>query len=162
MDYTKQFTCGSININHKKTHAMNYFRRLISFSLLVTGFLLCFLLPAYGDDVPSSVLKPDFGIIAGEWQRTDGGYLIKVNNVQRDGKATVKYFNPRPIHVAQATISRQEGLIKLFLKLQDKGYEGSTYTLYYYAEEDAMAGFYYQAAMDRTYQVIFIRKDKKD
>ncbi len=141
---------------------MTYPRQLICFSLLVTGFLLCFLLPAYGDEVPSSVLKPDYGIIAGEWQRTDGGYLIKVSNVQTDGKATVEYFNPRPIHVEQASISRQEGLIKLFINLQDKGYEGSTYTLYYYAEKNAMAGFYYQAAMDRTYQVIFMKKDKTD
>jgi hypothetical protein len=140
---------------------MNYPQRITSFSLLVTGFLLCFLLPSYGDEVPPSVLKPAYDIIAGEWQRTDGGYLIKVKNVQTDGKATVEYFNPRPIHVALATISRQEGLIKLFIKLQDKGYEGSTYTLYYYAEKDAMAGFYYQAAMDRTYQVIFMRKSKK-
>lgn len=141
---------------------MTYPRQLICFSLLVTGFLLCLLLPAYGDEVPSSVLKPDYGIIAGEWQRTDGGYLIKVSNVQTDGKATVEYFNPRPIHVEQASISRQEGLIKLFINLQDKGYEGSTYTLYYYAEKNAMAGFYYQAAMDRTYQVIFMKKDKTD
>ncbi len=140
---------------------MNYPQRITSFSLLVTGFLLCFLLPAHGDEVPPSVLKPAYDIIAGEWQRTDGGYVIKVKNVQTDGKATVEYFNPRPIHVALATISRQEGLIKLFIKLQDKGYEGSTYTLYYYTEKDAMAGFYYQAAMDRTYQVIFMRKSKK-
>ena len=138
---------------------MNSPRRIIYFSLLFTGFLLFLQLSAFADKVPTSVLQPDYGIIAGEWQRTDGGYLIKVNDVQTDGKATVEYFNPSPIHVAQATISRQEGLIKLFIKFQDKGYEGSTYTLYYYAEKDALAGFYYQAAMNRTYEVIFMRKN---
>jgi hypothetical protein len=51
-----------------------------------------------------------------------------------------------------------KGLIKLFIKLQDKGYQGSTYTLYYYAEKDALAGFYYQANMDQTFEVVFLRK----
>jgi hypothetical protein len=42
--------------------------------------------------------------------------------------------------------------------MQDKGYTGSTYTLYYYAEKDALAGFYYQAAMDQTFKVAVFRK----
>jgi hypothetical protein len=46
----------------------------------------------------------------------------------------------------------------LFIKLQDEGYPGSIYTLYYYAEKDALAGFYYQAAMQQTFEVVFIRK----
>jgi len=54
-----------------------------------------------------------------------------------------------------------EGLVKLFIKLQDKGYPGSTYTLYYYPEKDAMAGFYYQAAVGQTYEVVFWRKKVK-
>ena len=104
--------------------------------------------------------KTDYGIIAGEWQRTDGNYLIKVSNVQADGQATVEYFNPRTIHVAEAAISTEKELIKLFIRFQDKDYEGSTYKLYYYAEKDALAGFYYQAVMNKTYQVIFLRKSK--
>ena len=141
---------------------MNYPRRMICFLLLSAICFFCFLLPAYAVGDATSVLKPDFGIIAGEWQRTDGGYLIKVDNIKPDGRAKVEYFNPRPIHVEQAAMSREKGLIKLFIKFQDKGYEGSTYTLFYYAEKDAMAGFYYQAAMDRTYEVIFMRKDKAE
>lgn len=96
--------------------------------------------------------------MAGEWQRTDGGFLVKVSDVQRDGKAQVEYFNPKPVHVEQAAITTQKEFIKLFIQLQDTGYEGSTYTLYYYKEKDALAGFYYQAALDRTYKVIFMRK----
>jgi hypothetical protein len=60
--------------------------------------------------------------------------------------------------VAESNISIQEGLIKLFVKLEDKGYPGSTYTLYYYAEKDALVGYYYQAAMSKTFKVIFLRK----
>jgi len=48
--------------------------------------------------------------------------------------------------------------LKLFIKLQDKGYPASTYTLYYYAEKDALAGFYYQAAIGQTFKVVFFRK----
>lgn len=141
---------------------MNYLRRITCFLLLFATCLLCLLSPAYADQATASVLKPDLGVIAGEWQRTDGGYLIKVDNIKPDGQAKVEYFNPRPINVEQAAISREKGLIRLFIKFQDKGYEGSTYTLFYYVEKDAMAGFYYQAAMDRTYEVIFMRKDKAD
>ena len=137
---------------------MNYPRRMNCLLLLFITCFLSLLLQAYAyDDVPS-ILKPDYNIIAGEWQRTDGGYLIRVGNIKPNGQVKVEYFNPRPIHVEEAAMSREKGLIKLFIKFQDKGYEGSTYTLFYYAGKDAMAGFYYQAAMDRTYEVIFLRK----
>lgn len=95
----------------------------------------------------------------GEWQRIDSNYTIKLSNVQADGTVQASYFNPRPIHIENAKISTQKDLIKLFITFQDKGYEGSTYTLYYYTEKDALAGFYYHAVLDRTYEVIFLRKN---
>jgi hypothetical protein len=100
----------------------------------------------------------NFDVIAGEWARTDGNYTILVRDIKTDGSADVGYFNPGKIHVAESNVSIQEGLIKLFVKLKDKGYPGSTYTLYYYAEKDALVGHYYQAAMNRTFKVIFLRK----
>jgi hypothetical protein len=45
--------------------------------------------------------------------------------------------------------------------LQDEGYPGCTYTLFYHPEEDVLAGSYYQAAVDRTYDVIFVRKEAR-
>jgi len=137
---------------------MNSSRRVIILLLLFAGFSLNVLVPAFADEVAAPADKLDYGIIAGEWQRTDGSYLLKVSEVQADGQVTVEYFNPRPIHVAKAAISTQKGLIKLFVEFQDKGYEGSTYKLYYYAEKDALVGFYYQAPMDRTFEVIFLKK----
>ena len=106
----------------------------------------------------SGFAEDKFAVMAGEWQRLDGNYLIKVGDVQANGQAKVQYFNPRPIHVAKAAISTHKGFIQLSIEFQDKGYEGSTYLLYYYAEEDSLAGYYYQAKMNRTYKVIFIRK----
>jgi len=121
-------------------------------ALLITALLLCSFQSAFAAE------NQDYSVLEGMWQRTDGGYLVKVSNVQADGRAKVEYFNPKPIHVEQAAISTQKNLVKLFVQLQDTAYEGSTYTLYYYAEKDALAGFYYQATLDRTYEVIFMRR----
>ena len=141
------------------TYIMNSFGRVLLLLLLLGSvFSLDVPLSVAADMGTPPVSSLDYTVIAGEWQRTDGGYLIKVSDVQPEGRARVEYFNPRPIHVALAAISTQKELIKLFIKFQDKGYEGSTYTLFYYAEKDALLGFYYQAAMDRTFEVIFVRK----
>ena len=114
--------------------------------------------PVCADEVEPSIAKTDYSIIAGKWQRTDGNYLITVSDVKAEGKATVQYFNPRSIHVAEAAISTEKELVKLFIKFQDKGYEGSSYRLYYFAKKDALLGYYYQAPMDKTYEVMFLRK----
>ena len=105
-----------------------------------------------------SAEHPDFTKIVGEWIRPDGGYRVHIRDVKSDGSVDVGYFNPAEINIAEAGVSYWKGLVKLFIKLQDKGYPGSTYTLYYYAEKDALAGFYYQAAIGQTYEVVFLRK----
>ncbi len=105
-----------------------------------------------------SAEKPDFKVIIGEWVRPDGGYIVRVRNVNPDGSVDAGYFNPGKINIAEANVSLWKGLLRLFLKLQDKGYPGSTYTLYYYPEKDALTGFYYQAAIGQTYEVVFLRK----
>ena len=99
-----------------------------------------------------------FGVLTGDWARSDGNYSLRVQNVDQDGSVNVTYLNPNPIHVAEANVSLWKGMVKLFVKLQDKGYPGSTYTLYYFEEKDALAGFYFQATMGQTYEVIFTRK----
>ncbi|RLB73436.1 MAG: hypothetical protein DRH03_03215 [Deltaproteobacteria bacterium] len=105
----------------------------------VTAFLLvssCFLTlqTSLADDTPATA-KPDYSIVAGTWQRTDGNYLIKVSDVHKGSRPTVEYFNPIPVHVAEAMISTQKEYIKLFIKLQDKNYEGSTCTMCYRCAE---------------------------
>jgi len=105
-----------------------------------------------------SAEKSDFKAIIGEWVRPDGGYIVHVRDVNPDGSVDAGYFNPGKINIAEANVSLWKGMVKLFIKLQDKGYPGSTYTLYYYPEKDALAGFYYQAAVGQTYEVVFFRK----
>ena len=110
--------------------------------------LACLVIPAHAGD---------FSVLNGEWVRPDGGYLLRVRNAGADGPVDAAYFNPNPIRVAEAHVSMFKGLKKLFVKLQDKGYPGSTYTLYYFEEKDALAGFYHQPHTGQTFEVVFIR-----
>jgi len=100
----------------------------------------------------------DYSELNGEWIRPDGGYILQVRNARADGSVDAAYFNPGPINVAEANVSMRQGMKMLFVKLQDKGYPGSTYTLYYFADKDALAGFYFQANMGQTFEVVFVRK----
>ena len=122
--------------------------------LLFLVFPICF--PAI--NLAAAEEQPDFTMLVGEWVRPDGGYIIRVRDIKPDGSVDAGYFNPNVINVAEANVSELKGLVKLFIKLDDAGYPGSTYTLYYYAEKDALAGFYYQAAIKQTFEVVFLRK----
>lgn len=97
-------------------------------------------------------------MLNGEWVRPDGGYLLRVSNAGTEGPVDAAYFNPNPIYVAEADVSLWKGLKKLFVKLQGKGYPGSTYTLYYFEDKDALAGFYFQAQTGQTFEVVFVRR----
>lgn len=120
-------------------------------------WLACFL----NTGTAGSSEQPDYKVIVGEWIRSDGNYIIRVSEVHTDGSVDAEYFNPNEINVAEANVSLWKRFVKLFIKLQDKGYPGSTYTLYYYEEKDALAGFYYQAVLDQTYEVVFTRKPNR-
>lgn len=130
--------------------------RIISpwFSLLIFIFTTVLLTT----NVVFSAEQPDLKVFIGEWIRPDGGYVIRISDIKPDGSVDAGYFNPNVINVTEASISEWKGLLKLFIKLEDEGYPGSTYTLYYYAEKDALAGFYYQAAIKQTFEVVFMRK----
>lgn len=128
------------------------------FKIVIIVIILAWAVFSQDAETAASAEKPDFKVIIGEWVRPDGGYIIRVRDVNPDGLIDAGYFNPSKINIAEANVSLWKGLVKLFIKLQDKGYPGSTYTLYYYPEKDALAGFYYQAAMGQTYKVVFFRK----
>ena len=108
--------------------------------------------------IASAASAADFSPIMGRWQRTDGGYVIEIQRVAPDGTMEAGYFNPRPINVSKANASIFKGAIKVQMELQDVGYPGSTYTLLYYPERDALLGLYYQAVQKQTFDVMFIRR----
>ena len=101
---------------------------------------------------------PDFDKLVGNWMRPDGGYVIEISKIYPDGKVDAAYFNPQSIHVSRSTVSKKDGIIELFIELQGQGYPGSTYTLKYNPEYDAMVGIYFQAVIQQPFDVIFQRK----
>jgi len=129
-----------------------------STAILLLACILAGTVQSCTTETARSAKQPDFKPLVGEWVRPDGGYIIRVRDIKPDGSVDAGYFNPDEINIAEATVSLWKGLRKLFIKLQDKGYPGSTYTLYYYAEKDVLAGFYYQAVMEQTFEVVFTRK----
>jgi hypothetical protein len=95
--------------------------------------------------------------LPGRWLRPDGGYILQVGPVGPDGRVVAAYFNPRPIHVALAEVRALESGEALFIELRDEGYPGSTYTLTYDSARDIMRGVYFQAALHRKFDVVFVR-----
>ena len=132
--------------------------RTIMYVAVVITFILAGLFPNSPLIVEPAAQHPDFNVLRGPWIRTDGGYRLTVREITPDGQVQVQYFNPRPIKVARADVAVRKGLVKLFFELKDDGYPGSTYTLYYFAQKDALAGFYYQAVQGQQYEVIFVRQ----
>ncbi|MCP4694061.1 MAG: hypothetical protein GY859_38860 [Desulfobacterales bacterium] len=131
---------------------------------LKTGLLIlimAWMVFPLASDAASAAEGPDFKVILGDWIRSDGGYLVRVRDILPDGSVDAEYFNPKKINVAEANVTSWKGSVKLFVQLRDKGYPGSSYTLYYLADKDVLAGHYFQARIKRTYEVYFLRKTDK-
>ncbi len=96
--------------------------------------------------------------MVGQWLRPDGGYVLAVRSVNEEGVADAGYFNPRPITVGEAEVRRKGDTLELFVKLQDRNYPGSTYTLAYDSKGDQLVGTYYQALQRASYEVVFVRR----
>jgi hypothetical protein len=89
--------------------------------------------------------------------RTDGGYIIAVRSVDPEGRVDAAYFNPRPINISRAEVVVKGNTARLFIELKDEGYPGSTYTLKYDSTNDALVGVYFQAALQQSFNVTFVR-----
>lgn len=110
---------------------------------------------------PEPLSDGDRQKLLGKWERTDNPpYTIEVRSVKPDGVTDARYFNPRPINVAEGFIVGKDGKLAFFIKMQDRGYEGSTYTLVYDEDQDLLMGEYFQATQRQTYEVAFQRVTK--
>lgn len=97
-------------------------------------------------------------LLIGKWQRLDGGYVLEIRGAAEDGRLDAGYFNPNPIHVAEATWKRSEALdLVVFVELRDTGYPGARYVLHYRAADDTLSGTYTQPAVGQTFDVEFVR-----
>lgn len=104
-----------------------------------------------------SAWATDYRPLIGRWQRTDGGYVIEIKRVATNGAMQAAYFNPRPINISQAKASEFKDHLKIEVELRDTGYPGSSYTLLYDPDKDALLGFYYQAVQRQNFDVVFVR-----
>ena len=101
--------------------------------------------------------KVDFQFLKGRWARSDGDYLIEIRKVAADGQLEAGYFNPQPIRVSKAEAMKDGAATKVFIELNDVNYPGCKYNLTHIPNEDRLAGTYFQAAMQETYEVMFER-----
>lgn len=100
---------------------------------------------------------PEASVLIGTWQREDAEYRLVVKAVDPGGRATVEYLNPKPIHVGEARVVAENGILKLGVLLQDENYPGSTYSLAFDPEIGRLVGEYFQAVQKSTFPVSFRR-----
>jgi len=112
---------------------------------------------AYAADLIQPIKTSDEQLLTGRWLRPDGGYILELSEIKKDGKLKAVYLNPKPINVSQAEWSRNEGKINIFVKLQDVNYPGSTYTLQYDPTADTLKGTYFHAILQETFAIEFVR-----
>jgi uncharacterized protein (DUF2147 family) len=108
-------------------------------------------------DTSQSAGKIEERRLLGQWLRPDGGYILELKEIGKDGSLKAAYFNPRPINVAKAVLSRKDGWLTIFVELRDVNYPGSTYNLHYDPKTDRLIGTYFQAIQKRTFDVEFVR-----
>lgn len=101
--------------------------------------------------------QSDFNRVEGKWMRPDGGYILELKGLGKDGTLKAAYFNPRPINVARAELSRKDGKLTVFVELRDVNYPGSKYNLHYDPKSDRLIGTYFQAVEKQTYDIEFVR-----
>lgn len=106
---------------------------------------------------PSALATGGFDVLRGRWVRPDGGYVITITGVDDAGRLEAGYANPSPLPFAKAVASRDGTTIKAFFELRAGGYDGSTYTLTYDPANDILTGVYFQAVVQRKFDVYFTR-----
>jgi hypothetical protein len=110
-----------------------------------------------GQAAAQSAEQPDPQRLVGRWVRPDGGYVLALGEVTKEGSVKASYFNPRPINVSRAEVRRVAGALTVVVELRDVNYPGSTYTLQYDPASDRLKGAYFQAVEKQTFVVEFVR-----
>ena len=136
-------------------------KRLVSLAVLLLLFAVSGTFHAQSMagavDTPESAGKIDEQRLLGHWVRPDGGYILELKEIGKDGTLKAAYVNPRPINVAWADWKRKQGVITVFVELRDVNYPGSKYDLQYDLKTDRLKGTYFQAIQRQTFDVEFRR-----
>jgi hypothetical protein len=113
--------------------------------------------PEPGQTEKQADVQTDLQRLEGRWVRPDGGYILQLWDIRKDGSVSAAYYNPRPIKVFIAKWSRKDGKINLFVELRDVNYPGSKYNLQYEPKSDRLKGTYFQAVEKQTFNIEFVR-----
>jgi uncharacterized protein (DUF2147 family) len=114
-------------------------------------------LSAAAADAHLSVRDTSEQRLIGQWIRPDGGYILEIKEIGKDGSLKAAYYNPRSINVSRAELSRKDGGLNVLIELRDVNYPGSTYRLRYDPKSDRLIGTYFQAVEQVTYDIQFVR-----
>jgi uncharacterized protein (DUF2147 family) len=124
-----------------------------------SAFLIIFVsLLVFTYDVTAKSKTMDYAKLVGNWIRPDGGYVLAIKAVSKEGKMEAAYFNPNNINVAKASATIESGKINLFVELQDTGYPGSYYTLAYDPDKDRLVGVYHHMVLKQNFDTYFVRQ----
>ncbi|MFA5906239.1 MAG: hypothetical protein WC836_20080 [Desulfobacula sp.] len=134
-------------------------KRFLSVIFILIATIIAGHIPeaAVAEDAKHSSAMTGLQILKGSWVRPDGGYIIKIDGIDQSGKVSASYFNPQPINVFQAVVTKKKDRVILVVELRDINYPGSKYYLQYDLETDTLKGTYYQAVEKQTFDVVFMR-----
>ncbi len=144
-----------MNRNHSP---LSWLRRL-TVTLILAGASLSIAVAPVLVETAQGAEKVDFQRLAGRWIRPDGGYILELKGIKKDGTVRAAYFNPRPIKVGNVELRREKGELLVFVELRDINYPGSTYNLRYDPATDRLKGTYFQAVEQVTYEIEFVRSE---
>jgi hypothetical protein len=130
--------------------------------LVAVAVLLAIDIPEHpaeaGQPAAKSPEQPDAQRLVGRWVRPDGGYVLEIREVTKEGSLKAGYSNPRPINVAKAEWRRKDGALTVIVELRDVNYPGSIYTLEYDPTSDRLRGNYFQAVEKQMFKIEFVRR----
>jgi hypothetical protein len=110
-----------------------------------------------GNSPKQAQMQDNVMLLEGRWVRPDGGYILELWDIKKDGSVSATYYNPKPIKVFSSKWSRKNGKINLFVELRDVNYPGSKYNLQYDPTSDRLKGTYFQAVERQTFNIEFVR-----
>ena len=76
----------------------------------------------YGPPQIRNEIKNDsmaMNAVLGQWQRTDGGYVIEIRAVDASGILDPSYYNPKPINISQSSAKDSGGMLEVYIELWD-------------------------------------------
>jgi hypothetical protein len=135
---------------------------IIVFICITAMFIAAVELMATENQVPKTgkAERVDPQRLEGRWLRPDGGYVLELRDIKKDGSLKAAYFNPRPINVAMGRFKNKNGRISLSVELRDVNYPGSLYELEYDPKTDRLKGTYFQAVEKKTFNIEFVRMNE--